>query len=212
VKALVIGANGKIGRIFCRKAALAGLSVRAMVRRQDQCPFFEQLGVESVVGDLEGEFAHAFEGCDRVVFTAGSGGHTGGDKTILVDLYGAIRAIEESERRQLEHFIMVSAMRVDRPLEGPPAMRHYFVAKKLADARLLASSLPSTILRPGRLSDAPGSGCVRAPGSGGSGTGVSRENVAECIAAALEEPAARGRVVDLLDGDLPIAQLFAASG
>jgi uncharacterized protein YbjT (DUF2867 family) len=182
-----------------------------MIRRQDQCPFFEELGVEAIVGDLEGEFAHAFEGCDRVVFTAGSGGHTGGDKTLLVDLYGAIRAIEESERRRLEHFIMVSSMRADRPLEAPPAMRHYVVAKKLADERLLASSVPSTILRPGRLSDAPGSGCVRPPGAGESGAGVSRENVAECIAAALEEPAARGRVVELLDGDLPIAQLFAAS-
>jgi uncharacterized protein YbjT (DUF2867 family) len=209
MKTLVIGANGKIGRIFCRKAGPAGLSVRAMVRKQDQSAFFEQLGVESVVGDLEGEFAHAFEGCDRVVFTAGSGGHTGGDKTILVDLYGAIRAIEESERLGLEHFIMVSAMRVDQPLKGPPAMRHYFVAKKLADERLLASSVPSTILRPGRLSDAPGSGCVRAPEAAGSGTQISRENVADCIVAALKEPAARGRVVELLDGDLPIAQLFA---
>ena len=208
MKTLVIGAHGKIGRILCRNAAGHGLQLRAMVRSEAQREAVAAAGVEPVVGDLEGEFDRAFDGCDRVVFTAGSGGHTGGDKTLLVDLYGAIRAIEESERRGLEHFVMVSALRADRPLAAPPAMRHYFVAKKLADERLLESSVPATILRPGRLTDEPGSGRVASPITAAVGTDVSRENVAECIAASLTESAARGRTVDLLDGDTPIPDLF----
>ena len=202
---LVIGANGKIGRIFCRKAQGAGWPVRAMIRSREQAELFGDLGVEAVLGDLEGEFASAFDGCDQVVFTAGSGGHTGADKTMLVDLYGAIRAIEESERRGIEHFVMVSAMRVDAPLSAPPTMRHYFVAKKLADDRLQRSTLPYTILRPGRLTDEAGSGRVRTDGDGSTGVDISRENVADCIAAALLEPSARGRTIDLLDGTTPIA-------
>jgi len=211
MKTLVIGAHGKIGRILCRRAAAHGLDLRAMVRSETQREAVAAPGVETVVGDVEAEFAHAFEGCDRLVFTAGSGGHTGGDKTLLVDLYGAIRAIEESEARGIEHFVMVSALRADRPLEGPPAMRHYFVAKHLADERLLASPVPSTILRPGRLTDVPGSGCITSDVGAARGFDIARENVADCIAAALSTRAARGRVVDLLDGELPIEELFAAS-
>jgi len=207
---LVLGANGKIGRLFCEEAARAGLPVRAMVRSEEQRDFFESRNVEVVVGDLEGEFDHALEGCGRVVFTAGSGGHTGADKTMLVDLYGAIRAIESSEASAIDHFVMVSAARADVPLAAPPAMRHYMVAKKVADDRLISSSVAHTILRPGRLTDEPGSGTVRTEFAGGEGFDISRQNVALCILAALESASSRNRVVDLLDGDQPIASLFPA--
>ncbi len=208
MKTLVIGANGKIGRIVCRLAAQRQQPVRALVRDPAQRGYFESIGVESTVGDLEGEFAGAFTGCRRVVFTAGSGGHTGGDKTLLVDLYGAIRAIEQSEAAGIEHFVMVSAMRAKDPLAGPPGRRHYLVAKKLADERLLASSVSYTILRPGRLTDEPASGRVRLDAAQGAGFEISRENVALCVLASLEQPNARGRVVDLLDGHEPIETIF----
>jgi uncharacterized protein YbjT (DUF2867 family) len=210
-KILTIGANGLIGRLFCQKARDAALPVRAMVRTDEQRARFEDQGIEAVVGDLEGKFFHAFDGCDRVVFTAGSGGSTGGDKTILVDLYGAIRSIDESEERGLDHFVMVSAMRVEQPLQAPPAMRHYMVAKLLADQRLVESSVSATILRPGRLTDAAGSGLVRTRAADGEGFDISRENVADCILEALRQPPSVNRVVDLLDGETPIADVFAGS-
>lgn len=208
-KVLTIGANGQIGRLFCRKAKAAGLAVRAMVRNEAQRDFFEAQGIETVVGDLEGEFAGAFEGCDRVVFTAGSGGATGGDKTLLVDLYGAIRSIEESEARDVRHFVMVSAMRAEKPLESPPGLRHYMVAKLLADRRLLESPIPATILRPGRLTDEPGSGRVRTTAAG-EGFDISRENVADCVLEALRHAPSEDRIVDLLDGGTPIEEVFGA--
>ena len=205
MKTLVIGANGQIGRLFCQRAVA---STRAMLRSQEQQAFFADLGVDTMVGDLEAEFAHALEGCERVVFTAGSGGHTGADKTLLVDLYGAIRAIEEAERRSVSHFVMVSALGADEPLAAHPAMRHYFVAKKLADDRLRASTVPYTILRPGRLSNEPASGHVRSDLAAGEGVDISRGNVAHCIEAALASEASKGRVIDLLDGEVPIESLF----
>ena len=208
-KVLTIGANGQIGRLFCQKAKDAELSIRAMVRNDEQRARFEAQGIEAVVGDLEGDFFHAFDGCDRVVFTAGSGGSTGGDKTLLVDLYGAIRAIAESEARGVDHFVMVSALRAEQPLKAPPAMRHYMVAKLLADQRLIESSVPATVLRPGRLTDEAGSGRVRTSVAAGEGFDISRENVAGCILEALRQPSTVNRVVDLLDGDTPIADAFA---
>jgi uncharacterized protein YbjT (DUF2867 family) len=207
-KILTIGANGKIGRLFCQRAKDAELPIRAMVRNDDQRGRFEAQGIEAVVGDLEGDFFHAFDGCNRVVFTAGSGGATGGDKTLLVDLYGAVRAIVESEARGVDHFVMVSALRAEQPLEAPPAMRHYMVAKLLADQRLIESSVPATVLRPGRLTDEAGSGRVRTSVAAGEGFDVSRENVARCILEALHQPPTANRVVDLLDGNTPIASAF----
>lgn len=207
-KILVLGANGKIGRLFCERGTAAGLPIRAMVRSEEQRGFFDSRNVEVVLGDLEAEFEPCYAGCDRVVFTAGSGGHTGADKTMLVDLYGAVRAIEISEARGIEHFVMVSALRVEDPLAAPRAMRHYMVAKRVADDRLIASPIAHTILRPGRLTDEPATGRVRTDPSTGSGYDISRENVALCIAESLESERARGRIVDLLDGEMPIAEIF----
>jgi uncharacterized protein YbjT (DUF2867 family) len=205
MKTLVIGANGQIGRIFCRLYRESGHEVRAMLRNEDQFAAFESMDVEATLGDLEGEFAETFEGCEQVVFTAGSGGKTGGDKTLLIDLYGAIRAVDESAQRGVRHFVMVSAMRTEQPLAAPPAMRHYMVAKKLADEHLAGSGVRHTILRPGRLTDVEPSGRVR---SDGRGIDISRANVALCIAAALGQRELRDRVVDLLDGETPIEQVF----
>ncbi|MDP6374384.1 MAG: SDR family oxidoreductase [Kiritimatiellia bacterium] len=209
MKTLVVGANGKIGRILCRLAAEGNKPVRALLRDPEQQAYFHSIGVETALGDLEGAFEASLEGCDRVVFTAGSGGKTGGDKTLLIDLYGAIRVIEACEARDIEQVVMVSAMNVELPLAGPPAMRHYFVAKKLADERLRASSVAHTILRPGLLSDEPATGKVRTDAAAGKGYKVSRENVALCILASLDHPESRGQTIDLLDGDDPIATLFA---
>ena len=63
-------------------------------------------------------------------------------------------------------------------------------------------------MRPWRLTDEPASGRVRVDAAEGGGHTISRENVALCILASLDQPAARGQTVDLLDGDEPIETLF----
>ena len=209
MKTLIIGANGKIGRILCQQCVQQKIPLRAMIRATAQLPYFEKLGIETVMADLEGDFSPAFAGCERVVFTAGSGGHTGGDKTLLVDLYSAIRAIEESEKRAIRHFIMVSSLRSENPMEGSEKIRHYLVAKKLADEHLMRSSLPYTILRPGRLTEESGSGSIRTDiGKERSHGSISRANVAACILACFNNTRVHGKVMDLLDGDLPISEVL----
>jgi hypothetical protein len=56
-----------------------------MVREDSQKENFENQGIRTVSGDLEGDFEHAFKNIDRAIFVAGSGGSTGKDKTIDVD-------------------------------------------------------------------------------------------------------------------------------
>ncbi|EGK12438.1 NAD dependent epimerase/dehydratase [Desmospora sp. 8437] len=79
MKVTVIGANGKIGRHLVRMLGRSDHQVRAVIRNEQQQPDMEKLGAdEVVVADLEQTVDHAVAGCEAVVFTAGSGGHTGG--------------------------------------------------------------------------------------------------------------------------------------
>ena len=71
------------------------------------------MNIDTVVADLESEFEHAYDGINAVVFTAGSGGHTGPDKTHLVDRLGAKKAIDLAVKNNMDQFIMVSALGAD---------------------------------------------------------------------------------------------------
>ncbi|MFG6177885.1 SDR family oxidoreductase [Halomonas sp. THAF12] len=204
---LVIGANGQIGRQFCELAQAAGEPIKAMVRGEAQRAWFEERGIPSVVADLEGDFAHAFEGCDQLVFTAGSGPHTGPDKTLLIDLYGAMRAVDLAAERVLRRFVMVSALRAENPQAAPEKLRPYMAAKLAADAYLKASGMPWTILKPGRLIDEPATRRVATSlaETGGENT-VSRANVAEALLHLVQADDLSGREFLLLDGEREIAE------
>ncbi len=95
-KVLIIGANGKIGRILTSRLSESGFPVVAMVRDRNGCSFHSS--VEVVEADLEGDIHSAMQGCGTVVFTAGSGAKTGLDKTLLVDLWGASKAIDAAKQ------------------------------------------------------------------------------------------------------------------
>ena len=47
-----------------------------MIRNPDQRPKFDEMGVPTVLADLEYPIDHAVRGCDAVIFAAGSGGWT----------------------------------------------------------------------------------------------------------------------------------------
>jgi uncharacterized protein YbjT (DUF2867 family) len=204
-KTLVIGANGKIGRRLVARLARAGLPVRAMLRSDAQRPDLEALGAEVVIGDLEGEFEQALDGCDKVVFTAGSGGHTGPDKTFTVDLWGALKTIRACEEKHIPRYIMVSARNAGDPDSGPAARRPYLIAKHLADEALQRSDLQYTILRPGKLTEDPGTGRVRTTRPEPDDQYISRDDVAEAIVFCLQNDATVGKIVLLFHGDTPIA-------
>ena len=209
MRILVIGANGKIGRLICKQGVDLGMEIVGMVRNGEQVQSLEELGVLPVVADLEGELAHAFDGVTHVVFTAGSGGHTGADKTLMVDLYGAIRAIDESKIHGVKHFVMISALDADNPLTHFPKIAPYVVAKKAADDYLRNSMLSFTILRPGVLTDDLGSGKVSTGLGESTFKSISRQNVANCVLAVLNtRPLISGRVLDLIDGNEPINEAF----
>ncbi|WP_106477302.1 SDR family oxidoreductase [Phytohalomonas tamaricis] len=203
MKILVIGANGQIGRLFCQYAAEAGVPVCAMIRSPEQQSFFEALGVETVIADLEGDFRHAIYGCDQVLFAAGSGPHTGLDKTLMIDLHGAIRAIDLAREIGVTRFMMISTLHTD-PLEGPEKLRPYLAAKHAADTHLIASTLPYVILRPGRLTDESASGRIATSRDTASSDAISRADVAKAALSVIQRRDIKDRELVLLDGNEPL--------
>lgn len=179
---LVLGASGQIGRLLIPKLIADGYSVVAGIRDNAKAAELERAGAEIRIADLEGELGALFEGIDIVIFTAGSGSATGKDKTLTVDLWGAVQAIRASENSQVQRFIMVSALKAEDPNRGSEALKPYLVAKHAADEILKQSSLAYSILRPGRLTDGEERNDVLAASEGldYSGT-ISRASVAEFI-------------------------------
>ena len=88
MKVLVIGANGNTGTRVIRRLAMGSHEPVAMIRNPAHREKFDSLGVPTVLADLEYPIDHAVQGCDAIIFAAGSGGKTGKDKTVLIDHIG----------------------------------------------------------------------------------------------------------------------------
>ena len=212
MRVLVIGANGKIGRQFVKMLAEDSKHTpKALIRKEEQKQQFDELGVESVVASLEGsveDLASAMEGMDAVVFTAGSGAHTGPDKTLLIDVDGAAKAVEAAGKLNTGRFLMVSAIFADRREFWTEQMAPYYVAKHHADNILRASGLNYTIVRPGGLTDEEGTGKISAAYHLDRGV-IPREDVARVLVHSLENENTYNKSFDLLSGNDSIENALA---
>lgn len=206
MRVLIIGANGKIGKKLAAKLKKNNHEPVAMIRDQAQSGTFQNKGIKTVVADLEKDFEHAFEGVNAVVFTAGSGAHTGKDKTHLVDRIGAKKAIDLAVKTKVDRFVMVSAFRVDQPHDQwPEGMVHYFEAKADADKHLMQTNLNFTIIKPGRLTDENGTNNVQlAKEIEGPVGSIPRADVATVIDKVLDRPNTYRTSLALLSGSTPI--------
>lgn len=206
MKVLIIGANGKIGHRLVQKLKNTPQQPVAMLRKQEQVEALSGQEVETVLADLEEDFGHAYEGVNAVIFTAGSGAHTGKDKTHLIDRLGAKKAIDLAVQHKVDRFIMISAFGADfSPTEWPESMTHYYEAKADADTHLMQSSLNYTILKPGRLTDETGTNNIeigeRIAQRSGS---ISRDDVASVAQKCLSHEKTYRMTLELLSGSTPI--------
>jgi uncharacterized protein YbjT (DUF2867 family) len=101
--------------------------------------------------------------------------------------------------------VMVSSIGADRP-DASGGMRPYLEAKAEADRYLMASGLEYTIIRPGSLTDGPGTGRVRVSTELGDRGPIPRDDVAAVIAAVLDAPNTIGVTFELFGGDLLVAE------
>ncbi|MFC7786397.1 SDR family oxidoreductase [Rossellomorea sp. GCM10028870] len=200
----VVGANGQIGKqVVGLLKESSEHTPRAIVRKEEQAQSFEQEGVQSSLVDLEGtvdQIANGLKDADAVVFTAGSGGKTGADKTLLIDLDGAVKAMEAAKQAGIDRFVMVSALQAHHRENWNESLKPYYVAKHFADRALEQSGLTYTIIRPGGLLNESGTGKVAAAENLSRGS-IPREDVARTIVASLTEERTFNRGFDLISGN-----------
>ena len=203
----IAGGHGQIALRLTRVLSERGDDVRSLIRNPDHADDVRQAGGDPVVCDLEQQderaIADAISGADAVVFAAGAGPGSGAERKGTMDLGGAVKLIEAAKRAGIRRYVMVSSVNADANASGDDVFSVYLRAKGEADAELQASGLDYTIVRPGRLTDGPGTGSVTIGDDVGSGE-VPRDDVAAVLAAVLHEPDTAGRTFELLSGDTPV--------
>jgi uncharacterized protein YbjT (DUF2867 family) len=203
----IAGGHGQIALRLTRLLAERGDDVRSLIRNPDHADDVKAAGGDPVVCDLEAVeapvVAEAVAGADAVVFAAGAGPGSGAQRKGTMDLGGAVKLIEAAKESGIRRYVMVSAISADPDAPGDDVFSVYLRAKGEADAELAASGLDYTIVRPGHLTDDPGTGRVAIDAGRGD---VTRDDVAAVLAAVIHEPDTIGRTFDLIGGDVPIDQ------
>jgi uncharacterized protein YbjT (DUF2867 family) len=211
----IIGAHGKVAQQLMRVLYDRSDEFVGIVRSTDHAEDIYRLGGEGVVLDIETAspdmLARAIDGCDCVVFTAGAGAGSGVARKRTVDYGGSVKSADAAQQAGIRRFIQVSAWGVDGDVSSDTyeTWAAYVQAKRDADAELRTRELHWTILRPGGLTNDPGTGLVRLGDAVPRGS-ISREDVARLIVAALDNPGSVGHTWEAVAGDTPIADAVAA--
>lgn len=216
MRVVIAGGHGKIALILEKLLHQRGDTAVGLIRNPDHAADLESIGAQPVVLDLEQasveEVANVLQGADAVVFAAGAGPGSGAARKETVDRDAAILLADAAEAAGVGRYVMISAMGADvkRPTGEDPVFAAYLRAKAAADADVTArDALATTIVRPGRLTDDPGTGRVRLAESTGYGA-IPRADVAAVLVAVLDSPATAGRTVELIDGDTPVDEAVEA--
>jgi uncharacterized protein YbjT (DUF2867 family) len=206
----IAGGHGQIGLRLGRLLAERGDRARGLIRNPEHIGDVRAAGVEPVVCDLEGasDLAGAIERADALVFAAGAGPGSGADRKWTVDYASAAKLMVAARAMGVTRYVIVSAMGTTDPPEGDDVFAIYLRAKARADEELRASGLDWTIVRPGGLTDDPGTGQVTAADSVDRGE-IPRDDVAATVLAVLDEAATVGVTFELVSGETPIAEAVA---
>ncbi|QIV84892.1 SDR family oxidoreductase [Mycolicibacterium frederiksbergense] len=213
MRVVIAGGHGKIALILEQLLAARGDVPVGLIRNPSHATDLEAVGAQAVVLDLEhstvDQVAEAVRGADAVVFAAGAGPGSGVARKQTVDRDAAILLADAAEAAGVPRYLMVSAISADdRSLDDgyDEVFLAYIRAKSEADANVRArSALQSTIVRPGGLTDDPGTGRVQIAESTGRGT-IARADVAAVLLAVLDSPATAGRTFEVISGETAIGE------
>ena len=218
MRVAIAGAHGQVARRLGRLLSARGDTVVGIVRNPAHTADLEADGMTPAVLDLESasvdEVAEVLRGADAVVFAAGAGPGSGEARKHTVDHGAAVLLADAAERAGVRPYVLVSSMGVEQARQGTPrgmdpVFAVYLQAKLRAeDVILPRPALDTVVLRPGRLTDDPGTGRVSLAHGVEYGE-VPRDDVAAVIVALLDA-GTTDEVVELVGGETPIADAVAA--
>ena len=205
MEVLVAGGHGQIALRLLKLLSERGHRGRGLIRNPGHAADLEAVGADPVLCDLETDDPHPHVGsAQAIVFAAGAGPGSGAERKRTVDLGGAVKLIDAARELGVARYVMVSSMGTQDVEHAAEAMRPYLQAKKDADDALMASGLDWTIVRPGRLTDDPGTGTVDAARALGRRGEITRDDTALVILEALERPNTIRVAFDVLEGPTPV--------
>jgi nucleoside-diphosphate-sugar epimerase len=211
MEVLVAGGHGQVAIRLLRVLAERGHRGRGMIRNPDHAADLEAIGAEPVLCDLENDDpAPHLGGAHAIVFAAGAGPGSGAERKRTMDLGGALKLIHAARELGVARFVMVSAMGTADVEHASEAMRPYLQAKREADDALVSSGLDWTVVRPGRLTDAPGTGRVDVARGLGRYGEITRDDTALVLFEVLQHPNTIRVAFDALGGDAPVTEAIAA--
>lgn len=207
----IVGGHGKIAMRLAKILADRGDSPRGIIRKTEQAKDLEEIGAEPIVLDIENvdDISDALAGADAVVFAAGAGPGSGPARKRTVDYGGAVKLAEGCIVKGIRRYLMISSIGSNRPDTWSDEMRPYLEAKAEADKFLMETGLDYTIIRPGGLTDDPGTGKVQVADQADYAK-VPRDDVAATLAACLTADNTIGKAFDLVGGETPIAEAISA--
>ena len=215
---VVAGAHGKVARRLGRLLSSRGDAVVGIIRNPAHEPELVADGVTPAVLDLESasvdDLAAVVSRADAVVFAAGAGPGSGAERKRTVDHGAAVLLADAAERTGVRGYLLISSMGVEQARRGTPrgmdpVFAAYLQAKLRAEDEILPRpALDVTIVRPGLLTDDPGTGYVTL------GHGIERGKIPRDDVAAVLAEILRLRkfddVVEVVGGPTPIPEAVAA--
>lgn len=211
----IAGGAGQVGRRLIRELVEAGVQVRSLDRNPDHAPMIREARAEPVTVDLELDglpaIATAIEGVEAVVFAVGAGPGSGPEPKWTIDYAGAVKLIAAAALAGVRRYVMVSSIGADPQAPGDGGFAVYLRAKGKADEELRNSGLDYTIVRPSRLTDAPGDGRIEVGESVERET-ISRDDVADALATVLRAENTIGKTFVVSSGETPVDEAIAGLG
>ncbi|WP_283137642.1 SDR family oxidoreductase [Rhizohabitans arisaemae] len=210
MRVVVAGGHGKIGLRVERLLTGRGDEASGLIRNPDQVPAVQRTGAHAVLCDLEridvdGLLPH-LDGADGVVFAAGAGPGSGPARKNTVDRGAAVLLAQACERAGVRRFLQISSKGAGVPPRpaADESWAVYITAKTEAEDDLRGRNLDWTILRPGILTDEPGTGLVDLAEPPMPHGKVSRDDVAKVVVALLDAPDTRHLTLEVIGGATPI--------
>lgn len=219
MKVVIAGGHGQVALRLTRLLAQRGDAVVGLVRNPRHVDDIAQAGGDAAVLDLEhatvDEVAAALAGADAAVFSAGSGTGATAARRDKMDRAAVALVMDAAQRAGVRRFLHVSSINVgcaDSP-DISEGYSTYLRAKHAAEQHIFAhDGLDWTVLRPGVLTDDPGTGTVELTAGNVVAPHIprfdqiARDDVAAVLAALLDRPDTAGRVYVAVGGKTPIDQ------
>ena len=209
MRVVIAGGHGQIALRLTKLLSDDGHEVVGLVRNPDHEADIAAAGGQAAVLDLEqvdaSAVAEVLAGADVAIFSAGAGPGSGNARKDTVDRGAAALFADAAQQAGVRRHIQVGSMGADQApsLTDDETFTVYLRAKWAAEEDLRGRDLDWTVLRPGSLTNDPGTGNVLLADKTGRGR-ISRDDVALVLAGLCDTPAAIGRTLELIAGDTPV--------